>query len=266
LRPGVAALHVEREGVSGMQTTDMRMAVLLAGVSAIGFAGQRAEAVIVLGNGDAVSVTDLFAEGSDRMVVIEDKLFTFESFTSSTFKKGDFSIVGFVSQNPNQFGLYNVGFDLFGPMGDATPGNGQASELNLQYTVAVLEDAYRQGVRLCDTRLTFNGAAGGNGSYSRVDESVFDLDENLFLGQLSVYNLAGPPSESRLTDYIDFCESNPDGFRALEVNKDFKFFSPTAEGTASASFIRQEFSQIPAPGAVALLGLAGVFGSRRRCA
>ena len=56
----------------------------------------------------------------------------------------------------------------------------------------------------------------------------------------------------------------PDGFRALEVNKNFKFFSPTAEGTASASFIRQEFSQIPAPGAAALLGLAGAFGSRRR--
>ena len=155
-----------------MRNTSMRMAMAAGGLALIACGARSAHAVIVLGNGEAVSVTDLFAEGSDRMVVIEDKLFTFESFTSSTFKKGDFSIVGFVSQNPNQFGLYTVGFDLFGPMGDATPGNGQSSELNLQYTVAVLEDAYRQGVRLCDTRLTFNGAAGGNGSYSRVDESV----------------------------------------------------------------------------------------------
>jgi hypothetical protein len=247
-----------------MQTTEMRMAVLLAGASAIGFAGQRAEAVIVLGNGDAVCVTDLFAEGSDRMVVIEDKLFTFESFTSSTFKKGDFSIVGFVSQNPNQFGLYNVGFDLFGPMGDATPGNGQASELNLQYTVAVLEDAYRQGVRLCDTRLTFNGAAGGNGSYSRVDESVFDLDANQLLGQLSAFDFAGPPRDTQLTDWADFCTDQQPGYRAFEVNKDLKFLAVGENGFSSASFVRQEFSQVPAPGALAILALAGLCGRRRR--
>jgi glycerol-3-phosphate acyltransferase PlsX len=43
-------------------------------------------------------------------------------------------------------------------------------------------------------------------------------------------------------DYKDFCAINPDGYRAFEVNKNFKFFTPTAEGTASASFIRQEFS------------------------
>jgi hypothetical protein len=48
------------------------------------------------------------------------------------------------------------------------------------------------------------------------------------------------------------------------VNKNMKFFSPTAEGFSTASFIRQEFSQIPAPGALALLGAAGLMARRRR--
>ncbi|MEY3144073.1 MAG: hypothetical protein RLY21_2566, partial [Planctomycetota bacterium] len=143
-------------------------------------------------------------------------------------------------------------------------GDDRVAEGNLQYSVEVNPDAYKSGLRLCDMRLTFNGGVSGEGSFSRVDESVFDLDANQFLGQLSVYNLWGPPPDSRFTDAIDFCDLYPDGFRALEVNKNFKFFSPTAEGTSSASFIRQEFSQIPAPGAIALLGLAGAFGSRRR--
>ncbi len=247
-----------------MRNASMRMAMAAGGLALIACGARSAHAVIVLGNGEAVSVTDLFAEGSDRMVVIEDKLFTFESFTSSTFKKGDFSIVGFVSQNPNQFGLYNVGFDLFGPMGDATPGNGQSSELNLQYTVAVLEDAYRQGVRLCDTRLTFNGAAGGNGSYSRVDESVFDLDANQLLGQLSAFDFAGPPRDTQLTDWADFCTDQQPGYRAFEVNKDLKFLAVGENGFSSASFVRQEFSQVPSPGALALLMLAGLSARRRR--
>ena len=247
-----------------MRNASMRMAMAAGGLALIACGARSAHAVIVLGNGEAVRVTDLFAEGSDRMVVIEDKLFTFESFTSSTFKKGDFSIVGFVSQNPNQFGLYNVGFDLFGPMGDATPGNGQASELNLQYTVAVLEDAYRQGVRLCDTRLTFNGAAGGNGSYSRVDESVFDLDANQLLGQLSAFDFAGPPRDTQLTDWADFCTDQQPGYRAFEVNKDLKFLAVGENGFSSASFVRQEFSQVPSPGALALLMLAGLSARRRR--
>jgi uncharacterized protein (TIGR03382 family) len=54
------------------------------------------------------------------------------------------------------------------------------------------------------------------------------------------------------------------GYRTFEVNKDLKFFAAEESGFATASFIRQEFSQIPAPGALALLGAAGLVGSRRR--
>jgi MYXO-CTERM domain-containing protein len=54
------------------------------------------------------------------------------------------------------------------------------------------------------------------------------------------------------------------GFRAFEVNKNIKFLAPTG-GSATATFVRQEFRQamLPAPGAIALLGVAG-FASRRR--
>ena len=227
------------------------------------FASEGAWASWTLGNGDTLAFAELFADGSDRTVYINDKKFVFESYTSAHFPVRDITLVGFVSASANQYGLYNVGFDLTGGFADV-PGDSQVAEGNLQYTVEVMPEVYARGVRLCDVRATFNGGVSGEGSFARVDESIFDLDTNTFLDQLSVFNLAGPPAESRFTDYRDFCDQYPEGFRAFEVNKDFKFFSPTAEGTASASFIRQEFSQIPAPGALALFGLAGCLARRRR--
>jgi hypothetical protein len=240
-----------------------KKAAFLAASTATILAAQAAQASWTLGNGDTLSFTDLFAAGSDRTVFIDDKRFVFDSFASQDFRLQDITLVGFLSLNQGGGGFRNVGFDLVGGFAD-NPGDQQVSEANLQYTVEVNPDAYAQGLRLCDVRATFNGGVSGDGSFARVDESVFDLDTNQFLGQLSVFNLAGPPADQRFVDYRDFCEQNPEGFRAFEVNKDFKFFSPTSTGTASASFIRQEFSQIPAPGAFALLGLAGVVGHRRR--
>jgi uncharacterized protein (TIGR03382 family) len=57
-----------------------------------------------------------------------------------------------------------------------------------------------------------------------------------------------------------------DGYRAFEVNKDLKFFAGNDTGFATASFVRQEFSQIPSPGALALVGLGGLVARRRRTA
>lgn len=229
--------------------------------------GSQASAVIVLGNGDSVNLGALFAAGSDRKVQIDDKIFTFESVRSSTFQSSDFSVVGFISANTNQWGLHNVGFDLTGPFGDGTPGNGGMSEMNLQYTVEVMPEFYARDIRLCDTALAFNGSSGGTGSFARVDETVFDLDANRFLGNLSAFYNAGPPPAWRLSDYADWCEiTGLHGFRALEINKDLKFFANGANGFSTASFVRQEFSQImaPAPGAIALLAAGGMLGARRR--
>lgn len=224
-----------------------------------------ADASIVLTNGQSVNLAALLAPTSDRQFIIGDKRFTFESFGSDVFDPANFSVIAFVSQNPNQYGLYNIGFDLVGPFGDGTPGSEELHEMNLQYTVEVLPEYYAMGVRLCDVGLTFNGSAGGTGSFSRVDETVFDLDADQFLGQLSAFDFAGPPRVTDLNEHVDFCEllGSP-GYRAFEVNKDLKFFAATASSYATASFVRQEFSQVPAPGAIALLGTAGLLAARRR--
>jgi hypothetical protein len=200
-------------------------------------------------------------------VIIDDKLFTFESFSSSQFDASNFSVIGFISAGTNQYGLRNVGFDLTGPFGDGTLGDNLVHEMNIQYEVSVLPDYYSNGVRLCDARLTFNGSAGGDGSFSRVDETIWDLDTNTYLGQMEVYDIANTPNITKFVDAIDFCDVyGTDGYRAFEVNKDLKFFAGNDTGFATASFVRQEFSQIPSPGALALVGLGGLVARRRRTA
>ena len=94
-----------------------------------------AEASIVLNNGESVNLAALLAPTSDRQFIIGDKRFTFESFGSDVFDPANFSVIAFVSLNPNQYGLYNIGFDLVGPFGDGTPGYQGLHEMNLQYTV-----------------------------------------------------------------------------------------------------------------------------------
>ncbi|MEI7657390.1 MAG: hypothetical protein WCK33_04925 [Phycisphaerae bacterium] len=233
------------------------------GATLLGAAGQ-ASAIIVLGNGDTVSL-DAVLGSVDRTVRIEDKIFSFESYASGHFNPRDITMIGFVAALPNQYGFRNVGFDLTAGFGDGTPGDTDIHEANLQYTVSVDPAAYARGVRLCDARLTFNGSANGAGSYARVDETIFDSDANVLLGNLSVYDNAGPPRSTRLTDGADYCVLNQsDGYRAFEVNKDLKFFAASGNDTASASFVRQEFSQIPGPGALGALGAAGLVGLRRR--
>lgn len=231
--------------------------------SAALIASGSASAYIVLGNGESVSLSVVLAE-ADRKVMIDDKIFTFESYSSSVFQASELTLIGFIAANGSP-GFRNVGFDLTGPFGDGSPGDGGVHEANLQYTVEVSEEAYARGIRLCDVKSVFNGSAGGEGSFARVDESVFDLDSNTFLGQLSIWDISGPPRDTKLEDYVDFCEMyGSAGYRAFEVNKDLKFLAATADGFSTASFIRQEFSQIPAPGAIALLGVSGFFAGRRR--
>jgi hypothetical protein len=245
----------------------MRMATkALSGIlaaSAAFIASGSASAYIVLGDGDSISFAAVLAE-ADRKVLIDDKIFTFTAYSSNVFQAEDLTIIGFISQN-GTVGFRNVGFDLTGPFADGFPGDGMLAEANLNYTVEVSEEAYARGIRLCDVKSVFNGSSYGDGSYARVDESVFDLDANTFLGNLSVWDIAGPPRSTQYEDYADYCELNGGlGYRAFEVNKDLKFLAAGEAGTASASFIRQEFSQIPAPGAIALLGVSGFFAGRRR--
>jgi len=239
--------------------THIRSAASLALVLALAGAGSASASVVVLGNGDSIILEDLLDAGGQ--FIVDDKLFTIDSWRTDVFDAGTISIVGFIALNPNQYGFRNIGFDMIGPFGDGAPGNTAVHEANLQYTVEVLPQYYQQGVRIHDARLTFNGSAGGDGSFSRVDETMIDLDTNTFLSDLEVFYNAGNPPQFDLSDDVIF---DLPGYRALEINKDMKFFSPTADGFSTASFVRQEFSQIPAPGALALLGAAGLVARRRR--
>ena len=95
-----------------------------------------------------------------------------------------------------------------------------------------------------------------------MDETIIDADQNQLLKQLAVFdNALETGNITRLVDSVDF---SPNGYRAFEVNKDMKFFAAHREDFATASFVRQEFSQVPAPGVAALLGLGGMVASRRR--
>lgn len=217
------------------------------------------QGAITLGNGDAVSLQSILAS-NDRQVNIGDKTFTFASYTSSAFPVANVFITGFIASNP----LNGIGFDITGGFGDVVPGDTLISEFNILYNVEVQPAFLQQGYRLKDVGLVFNGSATGNGSYSRVDESVFDFfgapGQNL-LTTLAASAIGG--GASNLQSFADF---SPASYTKFQVNKDVKFFANGTGGTASASFIRQSFSQviIPAPGAAAMVGLGGLVALRRR--
>jgi len=233
--------------------------------AALAVAGH-AHAVVVLANGQSINLTTLMASGSDRVIEIDDKRFTFLSVSSSSFSRSDFSIRAYVSAGTNQYGLNDVGFDIVGPFGDFTPGNGAYADMNIRYRVEVLPSAYAADISLRGIGLSFDGAVSGTGSLARVDETVIDLDNNRFLGNLAAFAAAGPPPSGTWSSSLDFTQlTGLPGFRAFEVNKNIKFLA-TAGGSATATFVRQEFRQamLPAPGAVALLGVGTAFARGRR--
>ncbi|MBU3682631.1 MAG: hypothetical protein FGM39_01155 [Phycisphaerales bacterium] len=244
----------------------IRTSVAVLAIAAAASAAGHAHAVVVLANGQSIGLSSLLTRNGDRTVQIDDKAFTFQSVTSSTFSLANFSIRAYVSAGTNQWGLHDVGFDIVGPFADSTPGNGMYADMNIRYTVEVLPAAYAADVSLRGIGLSFDGAVTGTGSIARVDETVFDLDRNAFMGNLAAFAAAGPPPSGTWSGSLDFTQMHGVlGYRALEVNKNIKFLA-TAGGSATATFVRQEFSQVmlPAPGAVALLGVGTAFARGRR--
>jgi hypothetical protein len=228
------------------------------------FFSAAANAVIVLQNNETVNLGALMATGSDRKFIIGDKMFTFEYVTTPNFNIQNFDVTAKILA-PNQYGLNNIAFDLTGPFVDGGINDQTVQDMNLQYTVEVLPEYYARGIRLCDTGLSFNGSSGGTGSFARVAETVYAVDTGQLLGNMNVFNNFGPPPSIQYSEVRDWCkEFGTDGYRAFQCNKNLKFFANTDGGFASCSFVRQEFSQIPAPGAFALLGVAGILGTRRR--
>lgn len=215
-----------------------------------------ASGAITLTNGQSVTLNQIL-DSNDRAFIVGDKKFTIVSYTSPTFIAANTSVVGFIANDP----LTGIGFDLFGGFGDA-PGDSLISEFNIRYTVEIIEPFLSQGFRIVDSELTFNGNATGTGSYARVDESVLDFfaqpGQNL-IGTKRAFDIAGPPRSTDLQDRLVFSPRVK-----LEVIKDVQFFAFGQGSTATASSIRQSFSQIPAPGAMALLAVGGLIATRRK--
>ncbi|MBL0928066.1 MAG: hypothetical protein IBJ11_10515 [Phycisphaerales bacterium] len=245
----------------------IRHALLIVPASALLCAAgtPEARAAVVLGNGSQVSLATLLA--GDKQFIVGDKLFTLEAFTSSQTQTvaGLFSVIGYIQGGGGGGGLPNIGFDLVGPFGDGSPGDGIVHELNLQYTVEITAAALAQNpaLRIKDTVLTFNGSATGTGSFARVDESLFTFPGGVLIpgSPISVFSIVGPPASSQFQTGLDFTAL---AATKIEVNKDIKTFAATAGSTATISQIRQEFSQIPSPPAIGLLGVCGVYAVRRR--
>jgi len=231
----------------------------LAAAAGLASCAASAPAVITLNNGDTVPLTQIL-NSNDRQVQINDKLFTFVAYTSAQFPAAGLSITAFVAPVPTQ----GIGFDIVGGFGD-TPGDTTISEFNLRYTVEVLPAFIAQGYRIYDSELAFDGAANVPGSYSRVDESILNFfgqpGQNL-IANSSVYAYgSGTPLPYRQDRQV----FGPPGYTKLELDKDVQFFANGADGSSSASFVRQSFSQIvPAPGSICIVGIGALIAARRK--
>ncbi|HMN40991.1 MAG TPA: hypothetical protein PKE29_09105 [Phycisphaerales bacterium] len=236
----------------------LRIGMPLAAI-AVALSAGAAQAVFVIGNGQQVNLAAVL-NSNDRQFQIGDKLFTILTYTSDTLPAANVSVTGFISANP----LDGIGFDLTGGFGDV-PGNNVISDIVLRYTVEVTEPQLGQGIRIKDTALVFNGSSVGSGSYARVDESILDFfgqPGNNLLGTRQVFDIAGPPQQTQLQDYQEFADGA--SYAKLEIIKDIQFFAFGPNGQASASFVRQAFSQTPTPGGSMLVALGGLILVRRR--
>ncbi|HVU63379.1 MAG TPA: hypothetical protein VHC70_05350 [Phycisphaerales bacterium] len=217
-----------------------------------------ARGAITLNNGQAVSLATVLAS-NDHQVNIGDKLFTFNAYTSSQFPVSSVFISGYIAANPND----GIGFDITGGFGDLFPGDINASTFDINYSVEVNAAALAQGYRIKDMSLVFNGAASGAGSYSRVLETASDPNGppgNTLGGLLAT---VVPGGQTNQQAFLDF---SPATYSRVNVEKNVQFFAVGPGDFASASFIRQSFSQriVPGPGSVALFGLGAMLVIRRR--
>jgi hypothetical protein len=220
--------------------------VIIAALACVGTAVPMARATII----DITVPNRTLADVLGNQFLVGDKLFSVseKGFRSTTFTPSQIFISPLVNADP----LSGQGFRLSGSFLDP-PGNG-GSDFVFQYTVEITPDFINRGFRIDDADLRFNGSATGAGSFSRVDETLLD-ENNHILDNKSVFAFGTGTPPDHLEDHSFFAP--PRTF--INVVKDVQFFAAGADGTATASFVDQEFSQVVIPLPVgAGLGLAGL--------
>jgi MYXO-CTERM domain-containing protein len=179
--------------------------------------------------------------------VVGDKLFTNIVFVGGGIDASQVTIAPFLAANPDDA----TGFDLIGQWVDV-PGDAFATGFSFRYDVVVLDP----NKEIKDASLIFNATTAGTGS-SDVNETLTTL-ANEFVDELDV--IVNQFEETREDTWL----TDGPTYDGLNAFKDFSVFAPGENDFAGVSFIRQTFSQVPAPGAAVLAGLAGVVGIRRR--
>lgn len=180
--------------------------------------------------------------------IVGDKQFHVDGYVSNTIPGSN------VTVQAVNFGLSGIGFDLVGTWND-NPGDAASTGFTLSYRVEIIQP----GFFITANHLQFNGFAFGPGSFATVNESVFNSTGGLLGTKLVFANGGLPSSQWELTDSLSFPPQS-----SLQIVKDFQLFASGVSGIASASFIRQTFTQIPSPGSAALLAVASLAAIRRR--
>lgn len=111
--------------------------------------------------------------------------------------------------------------------------------------------------------LSFNGStmsANNAATNATVTETVYAADQTTQLGQLGVIDFGPGNANNKDTNFLSISPAA----RTLFVRKDIQADS-AGGGTATISFVDNNFSQTPEPASIALLTVgAGALGIRRR--
>ena len=202
--------------------------------------------------------------------LVDDKEFFITSFDSTTIDPTTILVL------PVNLGLSAIGFDLVGAFGISDDDNGGLGG-TIGFTLAYTVDVLTPGFLIEDANLAFDGfAEGGDDDGTPGDDdamaTITEVIKTLGGGQLATlgtFAMSGMDDQDWVM--IDKAFFAPQ--TSISVLKTVLLFAdeddmppypPFDDNGASMTFIRQTFSQIPAPGALALLGVAGLAGGRRR--